>query len=386
MPDRTLQGIELMRLPDAIVSGGGASPGTTSYGGIGMPLTPGLPATVRPGPSRGFALNFNQSGVPPVGGELPPAVPELPAVVISADAPQLTLWQRFNRWLQAPRKPATKRNARIAQFVLDYYANNYLPMPGAGGGMRVPRLSRSGPRSIIRQRGSVGVAAQPRISPIETAPMVLPPIRITPRPTPRVVPFSSRAPNMTPQRITLPFVAPEFYPNAVPGTKPRPQRRSLPAPQPQTPPAADPAILPVVTPSISPLPMELPEVVVVPRKNPAVKTAPNTRPKPLPGRAPTPWFDPLNPFNLGNRLGRNVPRPAAPDYLQAPRPVGLIEPVPNLGPVPLEDLDEQCDCDGKEKKKKPKKKKQPRQVCYSGTFRERSKSLTKVKRKVIPCQ
>jgi hypothetical protein len=37
----------------------------------------------------------------------------------------------------------------------------------------------------------------------------------------------------------------------------------------------------------------------------------------------------------------------------------------------------------KEKRKKPKR---PRAICYRGTYRERSKGLSKFKKEQIPCQ
>jgi len=83
-------------------------------------------------------------------------------------------------------------------------------------------------------------------------------------------------------------------------------------------------------------------------------------------------------------VGRLPSRRATPAVGARPSPAPRPMPEPLLERVPYRAQDEACQCD--EEKKKPKKKKQPRQICYSGTFRERSKSLTKVKRKVIPCQ
>jgi len=59
---------------------------------------------------------------------------------------------------------------------------------------------------------------------------------------------------------------------------------------------------------------------------------------------------------------------------------GFLDPVPDLGPVPKEDLD-RCGC------KKPKKRKpaKDREVCWKGTYTEHRKGLTKVRREKVPC-
>jgi hypothetical protein len=62
--------------------------------------------------------------------------------------------------------------------------------------------------------------------------------------------------------------------------------------------------------------------------------------------------------------------------------VGSLTPVPDIGPVPKEELARRrCECP-----KKKKKKKEARKVCYRGTYRERAKGLSKSRREQIPCK
>lgn len=70
-----------------------------------------------------------------------------------------------------------------------------------------------------------------------------------------------------------------------------------------------------------------------------------------------------------------VPLQPAPRY-------GFLSPVPDLGPIPLEELDpDRCKCP-----KKARKKREPRTVCYRGTFREGYNRTTKTKIEEIPCE
>jgi hypothetical protein len=55
--------------------------------------------------------------------------------------------------------------------------------------------------------------------------------------------------------------------------------------------------------------------------------------------------------------------------------------VPDIGPVPLEELD-RCKCP---QKAKPKKRK-PRTQCYRGTYVETARGTTKHKIELITCE
>jgi hypothetical protein len=62
-----------------------------------------------------------------------------------------------------------------------------------------------------------------------------------------------------------------------------------------------------------------------------------------------------------------------------PRPVPLPRPFPLLQPPPSD----HCNCTTSRRPKKPKK---PREVCYAGEYRERSRGLSKDRLRKIPCQ
>lgn len=62
-----------------------------------------------------------------------------------------------------------------------------------------------------------------------------------------------------------------------------------------------------------------------------------------------------------------------------------LEPQPQPQPQPPGRNADPCNC-AKETESKKKKKKKPREVCYRGTYVEKSKSLTKQRKEQVPCQ
>jgi hypothetical protein len=63
--------------------------------------------------------------------------------------------------------------------------------------------------------------------------------------------------------------------------------------------------------------------------------------------------------------------------------LGFLSPVPDLGPVPKENLD-RCKCKGNDKKKK--KKKGPRNDCSTYVVTQFSDGTRQSKKKAIPCE
>lgn len=137
---------------------------------------------------------------------------------------------------------------------------------------------------------------------------------------------------------------------------------------------------------LSPFPIASP---VLPRPNPAPAPKPRPKPKPAPVPLTDPLQEPLNeplldPFPRAlpkpnpSRPGKPRPRPGLPKTPAIPGTLTLPEP----NPTPMEELDK-CNC---EKKKPKKKQKKSRQICYRGTYVEKSKSLTKFRKEQVPCR
>jgi len=151
--------------------------------------------------------------------------------------------------------------------------------------------------------------------------------------------------------------------------------------------------LPVVTVTTSPAPrsplvapLDIPTVTITaPRRLPFAPFNPLldllVRPLSLPN--PNPFTSPFTPpANEPGSPFEDRPRPQ-------PRPIPTSFLTPSQGGVPqspeVKRSSRDCPpCDEKKKKKK-KKKRKPRVICYAGAYRERSLSLTKRKREVIPC-
>lgn len=182
---------------------------------------------------------------------------------------------------------------------------------------------------------------------------------------------------------------------------------------------------PVELPFLDPFPLEIP--LPGPLEVPDYARIPERYADPEPRRWPDPFGTPRDypnpwdvPFSDPFPFGDPVPDPfgdPTPEVRPAPRPVpetparpgdrfgtpflpGIPaprarpgDPLTDLDPFPLEafapdptlpDVDS-CDCESGGKKKK-KKKKKPREVCYRGTYIEKSRSLTKHRKEEIPCQ
>jgi len=345
--------------------------------------------------------------VPP-GVPAAPPLQELPEVVVTPTTPKLSWWQQFNLWL---RKPDTKGKAKIGKFVLDYYANTYMPMPGMGGGARLPRLSGGGPSRPSRQRGFLmnpavpknpwatpeRLPSLPKYSPAPSQPLSLERylIRTTPIGAMTIAPMPILRPTPPPGYEYDPEDLPDLIAQPQPLLSPSPVRVPAPAADPlptlQPYPSVQPSPSPTRTPrTANPVPVSQP----IPARNPLPTVTPfpfSTPTRATPTR-PRDYLITTNAPDLRRTL-TGTPTPArtrAPSLLRQPQPITVPEAfrAPELGTPPTRTkvYDPACVCEEEKKPKKPKKKRQPREVCYSGTFRERSKSTTKVKEKVIPCQ
>lgn len=126
-----------------------------------------------------------------------------------------------------------------------------------------------------------------------------------------------------------------------------------------------------------------------PARRPAIR--PSFDPLGKPARAPYPLpVPPPFPLSPGARPApRPAPAPSAPGggatpgpIFAAPGPIGTpsLDPVPDIGPVPLEDL-----CAEARARKKPKKKRSPRTECWKGTYIEKSSGISKMRRVRVDC-
>lgn len=182
-----------------------------------------------------------------------------------------------------------------------------------------------------------------------------------------------------------PFSQPDYYPPeepyVVPEPAPAPDRRPGPAPGPVSPPGVDP----------------LPRIA-----EPTVAPEPGTRPLPSSPPSPDPLGDPM-PDPFGDPFGDPVPTPREPaPPSPTPRepsggttprtladPVGGADPLdePITDPRPRADRpgapDETCGCD-----KKPKKKAKPklREECWKGTYVQRTRGISYIRKEQVPCE
>ena len=387
-------------------------PGTRSYSSPGT--IPGVSGDVSGiglarGPGRGFDFLSRRPGVPRAHDPAldPVPLPALEDVVISAGVgPIRAAWLRFNAWL---RKPSTRKQGEIGQFVLDYYANTYMPMPGMGGGARLPKLSRGGGFAPSKQRGFLmnpsrvlapwgtpeKMPATPKRNPAPYDPLSLEKylVRTTPiramqiapmpilRPTPPpgyeydpedlpdliAQPQPLLSPSRTPARATIAVHLPTILPNPSVQPSPSPTR---------TPRTANPAPVKQALPAQSPL--RSVTQFPFPRTAPGVATQPRdylmtAAPKPGLSQGPRARGAPSNVRNL-------TPIPIA-QFLEQRAPVKTSDQTTTrTGNV----RDGKCECPKEEKK--PKGEKKARKKCYEGSYKEKLFSLSKSPRKEIPCQ
>jgi len=91
----------------------------------------------------------------------PPVVPTLPDVVVTAPRPSIMRTGSIGRYFDRIKKKfrkLTKEERDMLEFVGEYYANNYMPMPGGmrRGNVKLPRNDARAGRS--KQRGFVSPA------------------------------------------------------------------------------------------------------------------------------------------------------------------------------------------------------------------------------------
>lgn len=250
--------------------------------------------------------------------------------------------------------------------------------------LRKPRAATDRPASGIH-----GPAGNPAALP------TLPEVVVTgqrPKPqprgnrNPRPVPYPS-----IPSVIGGPVIAPRpaARPSAPAG---RPAARVKPAPKPGAKPA------PLFKFSVDPLTI----LKLLPRRSPryALQPLPKSPPAPRypveqPYASPLeqPFFEPVgfpkpapttNPF-----APSDFPPKSTPTGSKKPDPLTPLNPgvltLPQLGPVPKEDLD-RCVDRCKKRASKPRKKRPPRTVCYQGTYSQLSRGISYHRGKEIPCR
>ncbi len=193
-------------------------------------------------------------------------------------------------------------------------------------------------------------------------------------------------------RLTPPPIGP-----APPDTAPesQPDRPTAPLPDyllpdvavevPRLPPFQAPISLPsFVNPLLNPLPFGFtgaaPATPAIP--NPLSVPSPLVSPTPAPTSSPLPDL-----YTLAPPLSFPTPRPAAPPN-QMPNPLdGAFPGGTNIPRLP--DASDPCNCGpggGGKSQRKKKRKKKPREVCYAGTYVEKSRSLSKSPKRKVPCQ
>lgn len=139
-------------------------------------------------------------------------------------------------------------------------------------------------------------------------------------------------------------------------------------------------------------PQPSPRTGGVPEAPPIPVGRPQPRPVPSPIAAPGLALDPLpfappaalpqpapSPRPAPSRPPRVSPPPSTFTTIPQPGPGTLTLPLPQ--PTPVEATNK-CDCPPKKKRKQ----KQDRTVCWRGTFVEKSKSLTKIRKERVPCR
>ncbi len=262
--------------------------------------------------------------------------------------------------------------------------------------------SSGGPPSPSKQRGYIG---QPS----------------------RYTPFD---PKDIPRRTTYDPKQEPYKPLRSPWTAPPPERRTgspIPVllPWPQLTPALpkgyerDPDYAPdlistprsVPTPAVTgwpePTPWPLPNVTPFPNPFRSPSPSPQPSPRAAPVPAPMPYFAPVpapQPTPRGPDTRTRVPASTVSNLFAPIFATPVNTPTPNMTGVPsllpfLQGQPEffapsltdaktdaktsKCSCPKPEKKKKPR---EPREVCWTGTYREKSKSTSKSRRRKIPCQ
>lgn len=214
--------------------------------------------------------------------------------------------------------------------------------------LRGPQEAR-GARSRFRRRQPVVLPAPELPPPAVGVPTPRPASR--PASQPRLEPIDVRA---TRVRTGTPTPAPTPRPSPVPSPTASARPTSAPTPRPS-------ALSLSLLPYLVPLLLSSRSTGNAPRG----QTTP-LLPGLLPPGQPLPIVSPISP---GPGPGLTVPQP---------RPVPLPRPFPLLQPPPSDP----CKCTSSRKPKKPKK---PRAVCYAGEYRERTRGLTKDRRRKIPC-
>jgi hypothetical protein len=314
---------------------------------------------------------------PPFVKPLPPKpAPPLPEVVVTGTRP--------------------KPKPRVAAVIPAVFVGSALPSP-------IPRVPRRAPR----RKAPPKKAPRPR-----RPPKKLPTPRKTVRPVPKGLPgvlgrlaaglvtFADLALGLLiPGELSdnPPGFDPTQFPYALPPL-PTPSSGGLPElylsdVYPSAIPRADETPELVVLGKPTPLPGPLPTPgplgqpdIPTPYAPPLTGPEPTPRPEPSPRPQPRPLPEPYpKPEPLGN------PLPFAPFAPPKPFPpskqVPLPKPTPAPDAPPREALDlnpKRCQCPKQEKKEKKERKE--REVCYSGTYRELKKGLSKHRRKEIPCQ
>ena len=140
------------------------------------------------------------------------------------------------------------------------------------------------------------------------------------------------------------------------------------------------------TPDVGPFSFPVSQPLTQPLTNPF--SVPVPAPVPVPALRPNPLTNPYpltDPLPLPKPLTPPKPRglPSVPKVPVEPI-VGSLTPVPDIGPVPKEELnpDQKCKCPTKKKKKERKS----REICYRGTYMQRSKGIKYTPKGQVPCQ
>jgi len=138
--------------------------------------------------------------------------------------------------------------------------------------------------------------------------------------------------------------------------------------------APQPRLDPTTTASPQPSPLTLTFSQPLPRANPVFLSAPRPRPRPAP-------------LALANPFPTVSPATVSPATVSQVEPRGLTAPLPNPLSFAQPQPSSPCSCSPSSKpSKKKRKKSEPRTVCYSGTYRERSRGINKQPRRKVPCQ
>lgn len=329
-----------VRLGFGVLGGGGNS---------GPPRRPGSWAPIGWTPPPGWSR-------PPPTSE--PYVPPVEQPVILGSAQPLPTSRPSST---APRR-RPRRSPRSPNPWRPYRPSIPRVPPGGPEAPRVPAIPAVATAIAAAAIAYLGAAFQrqvrERVARREPDPRVyVPPVRV-PRAEPEL-PAPIEVPYVRPAPVSVPMPGPVGFPEPVGAPEPA----GRPAPQPSSP-------------GSRPLPA------------PGSRPSPRPRATPAPRPSPSP-FD-LLPYAPGRPLGlprgvdaapRGVPRaPANPAF--PPSPVGLVQPLPDIGPVPLEALD-RCNCP--KPRKRESKPKPPRTVCWQGTYTQRAKGISYARRRQVPC-